>query len=234
MPPTVAALSVGALVLAFLITLIEYTEVVVLIYALGVERGAFRYASVGAAVGSGVVAAIAIGAGSALTAVPSDELLAASAIVLFAFGIFLFRSTLRSYRRARAPPSTSSHSSPPVHFAGGFTVGAIETTEAVAVLLPLAAGGQGFAAVAGALAAGASLAIAVALVHERIRRIKTPWLKLGATSLIFAFGAFWAGEALNVPWPLGEVFLIPLFAIALGIVRGAIELGLRGIPATAA
>ena len=223
-----AAFSLGALILAFLVTLIEYSEVVILIYALGAERGALRYASIGAAAGSAVVAAIAIGAGSALVALPSSELLGASAIVLFAFGIFLFRSTLRSYRRARAPPSAPGPKiAPPVHFAGGFTVGAIETTEAVAVLLPLAAGGQQVAAVVGELAAGVSLGIAVALVHERIRRIKTPWLKLGATSLIFSFATFWAGEALHVTWPYGEVFLIPLFVVALLVVRGAIEAGLR-------
>ncbi len=230
-----AAFSVGALILALVVTLIEYTEVVVLIYALGAERGTLRYASIGAAVGSGVIAAIAIGAGRALVALPSSELLGASAIVLFAFGAFLFRSTLRTYRRARAPPSSAGPKiAPPVHFAGGFTVGAIETTEAVAVLLPLAAGGQYLAAVAGALAAAVGLAIAVALVHERIRRIKTPWLKLGATSLIFSFATFWAGEALRVPWLYGEISLIPLFVVALLAVRGAIGVGLRAPRAAAA
>ncbi|MGI0067497.1 MAG: hypothetical protein ACREB9_03620, partial [Thermoplasmata archaeon] len=111
-------------------------------------------------------------------------------------------------------------------FAAGFTVGAVEATEAVAVLVPLAAGGAAGSALVGALAAGAVLAICVALVHERIRRIKAPWLKLGATSLLFAFATFWGGEALGLAWPAGDVFLIPLFVVALLLVRAALGLAL--------
>ncbi|MGI0054873.1 MAG: hypothetical protein ACREBZ_04025 [Thermoplasmata archaeon] len=220
-------LAPAPLLLAFVITLLEMTEVVLLIFALGIEHGSVRHGAMGAAAGVALVAGVAAVAGATLAAIPSAELLAASAIVLAAFGVFLFRSTLRSYRRARQPASERGPPpSAPVHFAAGFTVGAVEATEAVAVLVPLAAGGAAGSALVGALAAGAVLAICVALVHERIRRIKAPWLKLGATSLLFAFATFWGGEALGLAWPAGDVFLIPLFVVALLLVRAALGLAL--------
>ena len=218
--------------LAFLVTLIEMTEVVILVFALSAERSTLRTAAIGAAAGSALVGGIAAVAGGALSTIPSPALLAASALVLWAFAVFLFRSTLRTYRWSHQPTDDPSgdRGAAPAHFAGGFSVGAVETTEAAVVLVPLAAGGQALAALLGAVAAGVTLAVAVGLVHEKIRRIKTPWLKLGATSLLVAFATLWTGEALGVAWPFGDLFLLPLFALALVLVRTGIEVSLRVTP----
>ncbi len=220
----------GAFVLAFVITLIEMTEVAVLVLALGAGEESLRHAATGAIAGTALVAVAALFVGSAVSAIPSQELLAASAVVLTGFGVFLFRSTLRTFRQAQArstggpPPPRRA---PVVHFAGGFTVGVVEAVETVVVLIPIAAAGQGTAALVGALSAGAVLVVAVLLTHERIRKIKTPWLKLGATALVFTYAVFWGGEALGVAWPLADLFLIPLFVAGVVIVRGAIAFLLR-------
>ena len=58
------------------------------------------------------------------------------------------------------------------------------------------------------------LVVVAALLHERVRRIKTPLLKLFATSMLFSFAVFWAGEAAGVAWPGADLILIPLFAVA--------------------
>ena len=194
----------GALVLAFVITLIEMTEVAVLVLALGAEETALRQAAGGAVAGTAVVAVVALLVGRAVSAVPSQWLLVASAIVLVGFGVFLFRSTLRTYRQSRAlstggPPAVRRP--PVVPFAGGITVGAV--------------------------AGGAVLVVAVVLLHERIRRLKTAWLKLGATALIFTYAVFWAGEAVGVAWPFSDLFLIPLFVLAVLVLRGIIALFVR-------
>jgi uncharacterized membrane protein len=226
------SLSVPALVIAFVITVTEMTEVVALVFALSAEADRVRTGALGAIAGTGVIAAIALASGAALQSLPHTDLLGASALVLGAFGVFMFRSTLRSYRKALHPgtggPPKSAHA---LHFAGGFSVGAIEATEAVIVLLALAAGGAGTSALIGAVAGGAILVVAAALVHERIRRIKVPTLKLGATSLLFAFAVFWGGEALNVHWPGSDLILIPMFVVAVLLVRGAVALRLsREVP----
>ena len=232
------ALDPGVLILAFIITLIEMAEVAILVLALGAEEEGLRHAASGAVAGTAVVAAVALAVGTAVSAIPTRVLLVASAVVLTGFGVFLFRSTLRSYRQSLAasrPGATPSRRPPVVHFAGGFTVGAIESIETVVVLIPLAIAGQATTTIVGAVAAGAVLVVAVLLTHERIRKIKTPWLKLGATALIFTYAVFWAGEALGLSWPAGDLFLIPLFVLAVLLVRGGIALFLpRRTPPTSA
>ena len=227
-------LSVPALVLAFAITVTEMTEVVALVFAVSLEADRLRTGAAGAAAGTAVVAAIALVSGAALERIPSNALLGAAAIVLAAFGIFLFRSTLKSYRKARkaasgAPAPPAPHA---LHFASGFSVGVVESTEAVIVLLALAAGGAGSSALVGALVGGGMLLVAAALVKERIRRIKVPQLKLFGTSMLFSFSVFWGGEALGVTWPgVYDVVLVPMVVVAALAVRAAIRLVMsRDVP----
>ncbi len=220
-----------AVLAAFLITLLELTEVVALVFALSADAASVRPTALGATSGTAAVGISAFVVGSALLAFPHEYLLTASAIVLVGFGAFLFRSTLRSYRRA-AQQKAGTAPSPPVHrtvqFGGGFTVGVIETTEAAIVLIAIAAAGYGPSAVVGAVAGGIVLVAVAAAVHDRIRRIKVPWLKLGATSLLLSFAVFWAGEALGVAWPGGDLILVPLVVVFALAIRGAIAGILRG------
>jgi uncharacterized membrane protein len=230
----VIGVDLGAVVVALVVTVLELTEVVALVFALSADASTVAHGALGATSGVAVVAVIALGAGAALLAVPHAVLLWASAVVLVAFGIFLFRSTLRTYRRARAAATSAPAPARPhgaVLFAGGFTVGAVEATEVVVVLLALTAAGEGQAAILGSVAGGVLLVVATALVHERIRRIKTAWLKLGATAMIATFAVFWAGEAIGFAWPGADLFLVPLFVSCLAVVRGAIGLALGPPPA---
>jgi len=230
----VLAIYVPALLVGLVITLLEMTEVVALVFALSADHHTIAHGAAGAVTGTTVVALLAFTFGALIIALPRDELLWASALTLTAFGVFLFRSTLKSYRRARAaaaggaaPPSQTRSA---LQFAGGFSVGAIEATEVVVVLLALAAAGYGFSALVGAFVAGAALVVATLLVQQRIRRIKVPWLKLGATSMLFTFAVFWIGEAAHVAWPGSDLILIPFFLLGLVFVRGGVEVVLRRTP----
>jgi uncharacterized membrane protein len=215
-----------ALVVAFLITVLELTEVVALVFALSADQSSIRPVALGAASGTTVVSLVALAFGAALVAFPHSYLLWASAVVLAAFGVFLFRSTLKSYRRAAAAAAPGAAPPPARHdlvqFGGGFSVGAVETTEAVIVLIALAAAGYGFSALIGAISGGIVLVVAAAVVHERIRKIKVPWLKLGGTSLLFSFAIFWGGEAAGFDWPGGDLILIPMVILVALLVRGGV------------
>jgi len=221
---------VPALIVAFLITVLEMTEVVALVFALAADHSTVRHGALGAVGGTAVVAAIALGFGAVLIAFPKSYLLWGSAVVFAAFGVFLFRSTLKTYRRRKA---AASGGAPPsagrtvAQFAGGFSVGAVESTETVIVLLALTAAGYGFSALIGAVLGGALLVCVALLVHDRIRRIKIPWLKVGGTSLVFTFAVFWGGEAAGVQWPGGDLFLLPLVVLAVLLVRGGVEVVMR-------
>jgi Ca2+/H+ antiporter, TMEM165/GDT1 family len=220
-----------AAIVAFLVTLLEMTEVVALVFAIGADAPSIRPGVGGAIAGVAVIALVAIGFGALLAAIPSPYFLGAAAVVLAAFGVYMFRGTLRAYRRA----ARGDTAGPPAHralqFGGGFTVGAIEATEAIIVLLALAVAGYAFSAVIGAVVAGVLLAAAAAVVHERIRRIKVRLLRLGGTSFVITFAIFWAGEALGVRWPGGDLVLVPLVILVGLVVRGAIALGLPRAPA---
>jgi uncharacterized membrane protein len=218
---------------AFLITLLEMTEVVALVFALSAGGSELRTAIFGALSGVAVVALIALGAGAAIERLPPSYLLGPSAVVLAGFGVFLFRGTLRSYRRARATKSGTAAPAPETHpvvqFGAGFSVGVVESTEAVIVLLALAAPGYGLTTILGATTAGALLVLLAWAFHGQIRRIKVPLLRLGATSLLFTFSIFWAGEALHVSWPGDDLFLLPVFVLAVIVVRLAIGLADRPV-----
>ena len=216
-----------ALLAAFLITVLEMTEVVALVFALAADHTTVRHGALGAVGGTAVVAAIALGFGAILIAFPRAYLLWGSAAVLAGFGAFLFRSTLRTYRRRRDASTSSvapTAKQTVAQFAGGFSVGTVESTETVIVLLALAAAGYGLSALVGAVLGGALLVVVALVVHDRIRRIKVPWLKVGATAVVFSFALFWGGEAAGVSWPGGDLIL-PLFVV-LGVllVRGAVTL----------
>ncbi|MGA7923400.1 MAG: hypothetical protein WCA77_05435 [Thermoplasmata archaeon] len=221
------ALDLPSFATALLITIVEMTEVVALVFALSGDHASVRTGALGATAGTAVVAFLALGFSAAIVAFPRDLLLWAAAVTLAAFGVFLLRSTLRSYRRARAstsgatPRPLSEHS---LQFAGGFTVGAVESFETVVVLIALAAAGYGFSALVGALVGGAFLVGLALVLHDQVRRIKVPTLKWLGTSLLFAYAVFWAGEAAGVAWPGGDLFLLVLVLAALAVVRGAIEM----------
>ncbi len=220
-----------AFVVAFLITLLEMTEVVAVVFALSADQKSVRPGAFGAVSGTAVVALVAFGSSAVILALPRGYLLWASAVVLAAFGIFLFRSTLRTYRRAAEARKGGAAAIVPqrrvVLFAGGFSVGVVEAIETVIVLLALVAAGYAWMALIGAIAGGAVLVVAALLVHEQIRKIKVPWLKLGATSVLFSFAIFWAGEAAGVTWPGADLILVPLVVLVALAVRSAIGIRLR-------
>ncbi len=214
----------GPLLAAFLIILVEMTEVVALVFALSADHGSVRQGALGAVAGSATIAVAAAGFGALILRLPTDWLLLAAAVALAGFGMFLFRSTLKSYRRTRAaavasgtPPVSPTTRAHAIQFAGGFSIGAIEMTEAVIVLLALTAAGYGLSALIGAIAGVVVLVVVAAMLHERVRRIKSAQLKLVATSLLLSFAVFWGGEAFGVSWPGADLILIPLFFAFLAV-----------------
>ena len=133
-----------AFVVAFVITVTEMTEVVALVFALSADHRTVAHGGAGAVVGIAVVALVALSLGALLLRLPAAALLWAAAIALAAFGVFLFRSTLRSYRAAQrgpTPATSPTRTRDAVQFAAGVSIGAIEATETVIVLLALTAAG---------------------------------------------------------------------------------------------
>lgn len=236
----------GPFIVAVLITDLELTEVVALVFALGAGSHRMTYGLLGAATGVAIVGLLGLLAGVALSRFPIVWALAVAAVLLYAFGVFLFRSTLRTYlREARARHDgvvlTPNHLEAEglgdrALFGAALSVGMIETTEAVIVLVGLAAAGSGTEALAGFIVGGMILVVAGVLLHERIRQLKVPALKWIGTSLLFTFAGFWTLEVLGqlgrltlptFPVIGSDILVLPLLLVALVVIRFGVYIHLR-------
>jgi uncharacterized membrane protein len=234
----------GALLVAFLITLLELTEVVAIVYALGASSSSMRQGALGAICGVVFVSLVTLATGVAILHFASQAevyLLLISAVLLWGFGIFLFRSTVKSYFKEatkkkaseeKASKSVVDELGSKALFSGGFSIGSVETLEAMIVLLALATGGYGTEAIVGFVAGCAVLLVLGYVLHDSIRKVKVPPLKLIGTTLLFTFAIFWSGEALqdstSFSWPtLGtqvpDVVLAPIFVLTLIVVWLAVR-----------
>jgi uncharacterized membrane protein len=236
---------------AFLVALIEMTDVFALVYALGAGARSMRPGLQGATGGVAVVALIGIVIGSGLSLAQTEFSEAAihvtATVVLWGFGVVLFRSTLKSYiqeaRKQAGRPTPKKTFRDPGSMTWseltilGFTVGATETFEAVVPLLALSAQGMAPEAIVGGILGGLVLVPIGWVLRERVKRIKVPPLKWVTTSAVFAFAAQWTFEALVEvgATPLSPntsafelaLFIPPFLIAALLVTRGTIELWVR-------
>lgn len=236
----------GPFVVAVLITDLELTEVVAMVYALGTGSKRLTYGLLGAVAGVAVVGTLGLVAGAALTHFPLQWTLLAGAVVLYAFGLFLFRSTGRTYyREAQARADETMVASKKFEpdalgdralFGAALSVSMVETAEAVIVLVGLAAAGSGWEALEGFIVGGAILVCAGFILHERIRRLKVPALKWVGTSLLFTFAMFWTFEWADetgrltlpsVPIIGSDILVLPLFLMSLVLVRAGVQVDVR-------
>ena len=88
----------------------------------------------------------------------------------------------------------------------------LEGLEVVFIVIAVSAGrGLLGAASLGALAACLVVVAAGFIVHRPLARVPENTLKFAVGVMLSAFGIFWIGEGLGVPWP-GEDFAILAFA----------------------
>jgi len=194
----------GIFLAALGITVLEMAEAAAVGIAIFADtRSPLAYASV--ALGSASVFVPAALLGIYLELIHIFLLRLASAILLLYFGIRLTLSARRSYRRQR-----SGHEE---HFSGifvpGFSVGAVEAFEASIVLVALFPENYIYTS-AGLLSGIATVVIAAALMHTRIRRLKQYIAKVLVSSLLLSFSVLWFSEAIG---SISDLILIPLFLI---------------------
>ncbi|HSU99421.1 MAG TPA: hypothetical protein VLI91_04880, partial [Roseiarcus sp.] len=92
----------------------------------------------------------------------------------------------------------------------------LEGIEVVFIVIAVGAG-RGFLglASAGALAACVAVAVIGAAVHRPLARVPENALKFAVGVMLSAFGLFWTGEGLGVPWPGGDAALLAFAALFL-------------------
>lgn len=224
---------------AFLASLVEAVEAVTIVLAVATVRG-WRSAGAGALAGLVSLALIVLMLGPLLERVPLHALQFVIGVLLLLFGMRWLRKAI--LRAAGVVPlhdeqiifereSTQLRDQTHRHTARVNWLAALASFKAVllegleVVFIVLAVGsGRGLlgAASIGALAA-CTLIVAIGFAARRpLARLPENTLKFAVGVLLSAFGVFWTGEGLGVPWPGGDLAILGIALLFLLVASAAV------------
>ncbi len=212
---------------AFLASLVEFVEALTVVLAVGATRG-WRWAFAGAASALVVLLILVAALGPALTLVPLRLVQVVVGAALLAFGLrWLRKAVLRAAGRLPLHDEDAAYARETKALAGSswrgagidraavaaaFKITMVEGIEVVFIVVAMGAGGPDLLRAASAGAALALLAVVALglLLHRPVSMIPENALKFGVGVLLCAFGVFWVGEGLALPWPGGDGSLLAL------------------------
>jgi Ca2+/H+ antiporter, TMEM165/GDT1 family len=243
---TVVAPAISA---AFLSSLVEAVEALTIVLAVGTVRG-WRPAGLGALIGLVLLALIVLALGPLLDRVPLRPLQLAIGVLLLLFGMrWLRKAILRAAgviplhdetiayaaEMAQLREQERDHKAQLDWFAAlaSFKAVVLEGLEVVFIVIAVGAGrGLIIPASIGAIAACILVTGVGFVVHRPLARVPENTLKFTVGVMLSAFGVFWIGEGLGVPWPGEDIAIIAFAALFLLVALVAVVLTRR--PATEA
>ena len=234
----------GTLALAaFLASLVECTEAMTVVLAVGAVRG-WRGAVVGSTAGLAALLVLVAALGPALTRIPLELVQLAVGALLLLFGLrWLRKASLRAAGviprhdeadvYAEQTAALRAHGAAAagwdrVAVATSFKIVMLEGIEVVFIVVAVGAGGLMLPAAGGALAA---LVVIVALglaLHRPVASIPENLLKFLVGVMLAAFGTFWVGEGIGVAWPGADWSLLALIVGYLAVAVGSVGLARAG------
>jgi Ca2+/H+ antiporter, TMEM165/GDT1 family len=237
---TVAA----AISAAFLSSLVEAVEALTIVLAVGTVRG-WRPAGLGALVGLVLLALIVLALGPLLDRVPLHLLQLAIGVLLLLFGMrWLRKAILRAAGVIPLHDETIAYAAETAHLReqqrrykarldwlaalASFKAVVLEGLEVVFIVIAVGAGrGLIIPASIGAIAACALVAGVGFAVHQPLARAPENTLKFTVGVMLSAFGVFWIGEGIGVPWPGEDMAIIAFAALFLLVALVAAALARR-------
>lgn len=218
----------GALIAAFLASLVEFVEALTVVLAVGAVRGR-RGALTGAGLGLVVLIALTAMLGPALTRIPLPvvQLVVGALLLLFglrwlrkailrAAGIIPLHDEAAAYAKETAKLGrfgSAISAIDGVAVATSFKIVMLEGIEVVFIVIAVGARADLLApAVAGA---GLALLVVIALgvlLHRPVAMLPENALKFIVGVLLTGFGTFWFGEGLGAAWPGADWSLPALVA----------------------
>ena len=226
--------SAPAVTTAFLSSLVEAVEALTIVLAVALVRG-WRPAGIGAFLGLLLLAFIVLAVGPLLDRIPLHLLQLVIGVLLLLFGMrWLRKAILRAAgiialhdeaiaftaQTEELREQAGRHETRLDWLAGlaSFKAVVLEGLEVVFIVIAVGAGeGLLGAASLGALAACLLVVALGFILHRPLTRVPENSLKFAVGAMLSAFGVFWIGEGLNVPWP-GEDIAIPVFAASFLLV----------------
>jgi len=238
---TVAAPAISA---AFLSSLVEAVEALTIVLAVGTVRG-WRPAGHGALVGLVLLALIVLALGPLLDRVPLHLLQLAIGVLLLLFGMrWLRKAILRAAGVIPLHDETIAYAAETAQLReqqrrykarldwlaalASFKAVVLEGLEVVFIVIAVGAGrGLIIPASIGAIAACVLVAGVGFAVHQPLARVPENTLKFTVGVMLSAFGVFWIGEGIGVPWPGEDMAIIAFAALFLLVALVAVTLARR-------
>jgi Ca2+/H+ antiporter, TMEM165/GDT1 family len=219
-----------AVIAAFLASLVECVEALTIVLAVGTTRG-WRPALTGAASSAAFLAVLVAIFGPALGRVPLHTLQLVIGILLLLFGIrWLRKAILRAagviamhdeariyqketelMRDAGAPPARASFDI--IAFLASFKAVTLEGLEVFFIVIAIGAGGSLLLASLGAAMAALVIILLGFALRRPLARVPENMLKFVVGIMLTAFGVFWIGEGLTLPWPGHDLALLGMIAL---------------------
>jgi len=233
-----------AVTAAFLASLVEAVEALTIVLAVATVRG-WRPVGFGALAGFVFLALIVLALGPVLDRVPLHLLQFVIGVMLLLFGMrWLRKAILRAAGVIPLHDEGATFASETAALRdeerqrvarldrlaalASFKAVLLEGLEVVFVVIAVGAGGRFLVpASAGALLA-CVLVMAIGFVlHRPLARVPENTLKFAVGVMLSAFGVFWTGEGLGVPWPGEDLAIIAFAALFFSVAIAAIALTRR-------
>ena len=226
---------------AFLGSLVEAVEALTIVLAVATVRS-WRPAGLGAVAGLALLVLIVLVLGPLIDRVPLQVLQLIIGILLLLFGMrWLRKAILRAAgliplhdeamifatETAELCDKARRNEAKLDWLAGlaSFKAVVLEGLEVVFIVIAVGAGGgQLIPASLGALAACALVAIVGLGVHRPLARVPENTLKFAVGVMLSAFGVFWTGEGLGVPWPGEDLAIVAFVALFLVTALAAVAI----------
>ena len=218
-----------AVLASFLACSVEMVEALTIVLAVGMTRG-WRSTALGVAAALGLLTAVVVALGPALTVLPIDTQRLVVGTILLVFGLqWLRKACLRAaglkalhdedliFQQEVEEARAATRASDPAHDWYAFTVAFkgvfLEGLEVAFIVLTVGSS-QGSIALAAAGAAVALIVVVVvgSLVHAPLSRVPENTLKFGVGVMLMGFGVFWSGEGAGVEWPGGDAAVLGVIA----------------------
>jgi Ca2+/H+ antiporter, TMEM165/GDT1 family len=233
-----------AITAAFLGSLVEAVEALTIVLAVATVRG-WRPAGLGAGAGLLLLVLIIVAFGPLLDRVPLHALQLAIGVLLLLFGMrWLRKAILRASgvitfhdeaqtfagetAELRAQAARQQTRLDWLAGAASFKAVVLEGIEVVFIVIAVGAGrGLLWPAAMGALAACALIVAVGFVVHRPLTRVPENALKFAVGIMLSAFGVFWTGEGLGVPWPGEDLAILGFVALFLAAALAGVAITRR-------
>lgn len=230
-----------AVTASFFASVVEAVEALTIVLAVAAVRG-WRSAGLGALTGLVVLVIVVLAFGPLLEHVSLKILQLTIGILLLLFGMrWLRKAILRSagviplHDEAKIFFTTTAELREPhrsqdarLEWIAGLTsckAVLLEGLEVVFIVIALGTGrGMLGAASIGALAACLLVAGIGVVIRQPLAKVPENTIKFSVGVMLSAFGIFWTGEGLGVPWPGADFAIVVFIAMFLAIGLAAVEI----------